>query len=72
MLDIHTQLIHSKLNVTVPEDTDNPYLRGLFAPVDAEYTATTDDMEVIGEIPDDLNGMYVRNSHNQMHAPMGT
>ncbi|MGB0410874.1 MAG: hypothetical protein ACPGFA_04755 [Pikeienuella sp.] len=56
----------------MPEDTDNPYLRGLFAPVDAEYTATTDDMEVIGEIPDDLNGMHVRNSHNQMHAPMGT
>ncbi|MCK0150866.1 carotenoid oxygenase family protein [Marivita sp. S6314] len=64
--------IHAKLNVTVPEDTDNPYLKGLFTPVDTEYTADTDSLQVIGEIPKDLEGMYVRNSHNQMHAPMGT
>lgn len=63
--------VHAKLQVTVPEDTDNPYLQGLFRPIDTEWTADTQSMQVIGEIPRDLNGMYVRNSHNQMHAPMG-
>ena len=64
--------IHSRLKVTVPSDTDNPYLKGYFSPVDTEYTADTDSLQVIGDIPEDLHGMYVRNSHNQMHAPMGT
>ncbi|WP_323037604.1 carotenoid oxygenase family protein [Pararhodobacter sp.] len=63
--------VHAHLNVTVPDDIDNPFLQGLFRPVGVEYTADTDDMVVIGTIPDDLHGMYVRNSHNQMHAPMG-
>lgn len=64
--------VNAKLNVTVPEAIDNPYLQGLFSPVDTEYTADTGSLTVIGEIPGDLHGMYVRNSHNQMHAPMGT
>ncbi len=63
--------INDKLNVTVPEDTDNPFLRGLFAPLGTEYDADTDSLTVIGKIPRDLNGMYVRNGHNQIHAPMG-
>lgn len=63
--------IHKKFNVTATEDTDNPFLQGAFAPNDTEYTATSDSLKVIGEIPKDLNGVYVRNTHNQVHKPLG-
>jgi carotenoid cleavage dioxygenase len=32
---------------------------------------TLDELEVIGEIPDDLNGVYVRNGPNPQHEPRG-
>jgi carotenoid cleavage dioxygenase len=41
---------------------ENPYLLGIYAPVRDEITA--DDLEVIGEIPVDLNGVYLRNGPN--------
>lgn len=41
---------------------ENPYLMGGYAPVDEEIDAS--DLEVIGEIPADLNGLYVRNGPN--------
>lgn len=40
----------------------NPYLMGPYAPVDNEVDAS--DLEVIGTIPSDLQGMYVRNGPN--------
>ena len=43
------------------------YLRGPFAPVDKEITA--ENLEVIGEIPKDLEGMFVRNSPNPKYKP---
>jgi hypothetical protein len=43
---------------------DNPYLMDGYAPVDTEIDA--EDLEVIGEIPADLNGLYVRNGPNPM------
>ncbi|MEO1038584.1 MAG: carotenoid oxygenase family protein [Pseudomonadota bacterium] len=46
---------------------DNDYLRGLYAPIEAETTA--DALEVIGEIPADLCGAYLRNGPNPMFAP---
>ncbi|MFB9906941.1 carotenoid oxygenase family protein [Allokutzneria oryzae] len=49
-------------------DEPNPYLMGVFAPVHDEITA--DDLDVIGEIPRDLNGVYLRNGPNrQFDAP---
>lgn len=48
---------------------DNPYLMDGYAPVDTEIDA--DDLEVVGEIPADLNGLYVRNGPNPMFAPPG-
>lgn len=48
---------------------DNPYLMGGYAPVDTEIEAA--DLTVVGEIPDDLNGLYVRNGPNPQHAPSG-
>lgn len=48
---------------------DNPYLLDGYAPVDTEITA--EDLEVIGEIPADLNGLYVRNGPNPKYRPNG-
>lgn len=62
--------IHARVNLTCLP-SDNPYLNDNHAPVDTEWTATSPDLEVIGEVPDDLNGVYLRNGHNQIHAPIG-
>ena len=48
---------------------DHPYLNGAWTPNYDEYNAT--GMEVIGEIPRDLDGVYVRNTENQVHEPIG-
>ena len=44
-----------------------PYLSGNFAPVRDEVTAY--DLEVIGRIPDDLVGRYLRNGPNPVKGP---
>ncbi len=48
---------------------NNPFLTGLFAPVSREITA--DELSVIGEIPKDLEGVYLRNGPNPIFAPRG-
>ncbi|MBD2293563.1 carotenoid oxygenase family protein [Anabaena sphaerica FACHB-251] len=47
----------------------NPYLDGNFAPVRQEITTNT--LKVIGELPPDLSGMFVRNGPNPQHQPIG-
>lgn len=47
----------------------NPFLDGNFAPVREEITADT--LQVIGELPPDLSGMFVRNGPNPQWAPIG-
>ncbi len=47
----------------------NPYLMGPYAPVDEEIVAG--DLEVIGEIPADLEGLYVRNGPNPRYPTEG-
>jgi carotenoid cleavage dioxygenase-like enzyme len=49
--------------------TVNPYLEGNFAPVRLE--TTTDTLQVIGELPADLSGMFVRNGPNPQWSPIG-
>ena len=44
----------------------SPYLQGNFAPVETELTAL--DLEVDGELPPSLDGRYLRNGPNPMHA----
>jgi carotenoid cleavage dioxygenase-like enzyme len=51
------------------DDEENPYLLGVFAPVSHEIT--TEDLEVIGEIPNDLNGVYLRNGPNRQFGAPG-
>ncbi|WP_417599425.1 carotenoid oxygenase family protein [Pararhodobacter oceanensis] len=54
-----------------PQDwlIENPNLVGAWGPVHTETVAQ--DLEVIGELPADLNGMYVRNGPSPAHAPHG-
>lgn len=64
--------VENEVKLTVREDTDNPFLKGLFKPNAKEYTVTNESLKIIGEIPKDLHGVYVRNTHNQVHEPLGT
>ncbi len=47
----------------------NPFLEGNFGPVRDEITV--DDLTVIGQLPPDLSGMFVRNGPNPQFAPLG-
>jgi len=47
----------------------SPFLEGNFAPVHEEVTI--DRLEVMGEIPRELRGMFVRNGPNPQFAPKG-
>jgi carotenoid cleavage dioxygenase len=49
-------------------ELDNPYLHGVYAPT-VHTNARADDMQVIGEIPKDLNGAYYRNGPNPEFKP---
>jgi len=49
--------------------SDHPYLNGAWTPNFEEYDAS--DMEVIGEIPADIDGIYIRNTENPVHQPIG-
>ena len=50
-------------------ENDHPYMNGAWTPNFDEYDA--DDMEVIGEIPRQLSGAYMRNGSNQQFEPRG-
>ncbi|MBM3363617.1 MAG: carotenoid oxygenase [Betaproteobacteria bacterium] len=63
--------IVNEVRLTIRPDNNNPYLAGPYASNAREYTADTDSLQVIGEIPRDLHGMFVRNHHNQVHEPLG-
>ena len=43
----------------------HPYRTGALQPQSTEYTASY--MPVTGEIPKDLNGVYLRNTENPLH-----
>ncbi len=45
----------------------NPYLHGSYAPVSDELTLL--ELEVIGKIPRDMHGAYLRNGPNPLSAP---
>lgn len=47
----------------------HPYLNGAWTPNRTEYTAT--DLEVIGDIPKDIDGIYIRNTENPVRTALG-
>ncbi len=50
---------------TLPVDDDHPYRTGPWRPQTAEWRA--DDLSVIGDVPSDLDGVYLRNTENPVH-----
>ena len=48
---------------------DHPYMQGAWETFYDEFNAT--NLDVIGEIPKDLEGVYIRNTENQVHEPLG-
>jgi carotenoid cleavage dioxygenase-like enzyme len=50
--------------------SNHPYLNGAWTPQHEEVTAI--DLDVIeGAIPADIDGVYLRNTENQLHQPLG-
>ncbi|MBS0408320.1 MAG: carotenoid oxygenase family protein [Proteobacteria bacterium] len=50
--------------------SNHPYLNGAWTPLMEEVNA--EDLDVIeGAIPTDLDGVYLRNTENQVHQPLG-
>lgn len=47
----------------------SPYLQGNYAPIHTEITAH--DLPVIGDLPADLDGMFIRTGSNPMFEPTG-
>lgn len=54
---------------TLPEADDHPYRTGPWTPQMTEYDVV--DCDVVGELPDDLDGIYLRNTENPVHDALG-
>ncbi len=54
---------------TLPPGDEHPYRSGPWAPNSVELNAW--DLEVEGSLPDDLQGLYVRNTENPLHTAIG-
>lgn len=61
--------IVGKFLSTLPEDDDHPYRTGPWRPQTTEWR--DDDLTVVdGEIPTDLDGVYLRNTENPLHPAL--
>ena len=61
--------IVGKFLSTLPEDDDHPYRTGPWRPQTTERDA--DDLTVLeGQIPADLDGVYLRNTENPLHPAL--
>jgi carotenoid cleavage dioxygenase-like enzyme len=61
--------IVGKFLSTLPEGDDHPYRTGPWRPQTTEWDA--DDLTaVVGEIPADLDGVYLRNTENPLHPAL--
>ncbi|OAO04344.1 apocarotenoid-15,15'-oxygenase [Sphingomonadales bacterium EhC05] len=58
----------NQVKVTL-EPNDHPYRNGAWTPLFEELDR--DDLKVIGEIPTDIDGIYVRNTENPVHDSIG-
>lgn len=55
---------------TTLRSSDHPYLTGAWTPLHEEVNAS--ELEVLeGSIPTDIDGVYLRNTENQIHEPLG-
>ncbi|MGX9787969.1 carotenoid oxygenase family protein [Mycobacterium sp. MMS18-G62] len=61
--------IVGKFLSTLPEDDDHPYRTGPWRPQTTEWDA--DDLTAVeGEVPNDLDGVYLRNTENPLHPAL--
>jgi carotenoid cleavage dioxygenase len=60
--------IHARFESRLPKDDDHPYRTGAWRPQHVEYDAW--DLDVRGEIPRDLEGVYLRNTENPLLPPI--
>lgn len=56
--------LHQQWESLLPVNDTHPYRTGAWRPQTREWTAT--DMEVEGKIPEDLHGVYLRNTENPL------
>jgi carotenoid cleavage dioxygenase len=68
MISTHPEVVGKFLS-TLPEDDDHPYRTGPWRPQTTEWD--DDDLRVVeGQIPDDLDGVYLRNTENPLHPAL--
>ena len=60
--------LKNTVDSSLPPGDDHPYRSGVWQPQVREYDAW--DMDVVGEIPDDLNGVYLRNTEVALFEPI--
>ena len=60
---------HRPFVSTLPRNDDHPYRSHAWKPQDTEYDAW--DLDVIGEIPEELAGAYIRNTENPLMEAIG-
>lgn len=65
---MHVEVVGRMLS-NLPADDDHPYRTGAWRPNHTEYNAA--DLEVIGDLPDDLDGVYLRNTENPVYDSIG-
>jgi carotenoid cleavage dioxygenase-like enzyme len=53
----------------LPPDDDHPYRTGPWRPNTNEYNATA--LDVVGDLPEDLDGVYLRNTENPVYDSIG-
>lgn len=67
---MNTEVV-AKFLSTLPEDDTHPYRTGPWRPQTTEWDA--EDLRVVdGEIPTDLDGVYLRNTENPLHPALQT
>jgi carotenoid cleavage dioxygenase len=68
-MDATNPAIVAKFLSTLPEDDDHPYRTGPWRPQTIEWDA--DDLTAVeGEVPKDLDGVYLRNTENPLHPAL--
>ena len=69
-LNTHPEIVGKFLS-TLPEQDDHPYRTGPWRPQTTEWDS--DNLTVVeGEIPLDLDGVYLRNTENPLHPALKT
>ena len=59
----------NRVRSTIDPRDNHPYLNGAWTPMFEEWDA--EDLGVEGRLPRDLDGVYLRNTENPVHQPLG-